>query len=187
MALRKDSRSFLLQAVLCLMFGVMAAAQPPAKDVEQTHPVAPSDIPHEFLAPHDSYDYTKREVMIPMRDGVKLHTVIVVPKGAANAPILLTRTPYNASHRAARSDSSHMLSILPAGDEVFVEDGYIRVFQDVRGKYGSEGDYLMTRPVIGPLNHTKVDHTTDAYDTIEWLVKNTPESNGRVGMIGSSY
>ena len=65
--------------------------------------------------------------------------------------------------------------------------GYIRVFQDVRGKYGSEGDYVMTRPLRGPLNATAVDHSTDAYDTIDWLVKNVPESNGRVGMIGSSY
>ena len=125
--------------------------------------------------------------MIPMRDGVKLYTVIVVPKGAKNAPILLTRTPYNASKRALRNNSPHMLAILPQGDEVFVQAGYIRVFQDVRGKYKSEGDYVMTRPVRGPLNPTATDHVTDAYDTIDWLVKNTPESNGRVGMIGSSY
>jgi predicted acyl esterase len=65
--------------------------------------------------------------------------------------------------------------------------GYIRVFQDVRGKYKSDGDYVMTRPVRGPLNPATTDHVTDAYDTIDWLVKNTPESNGRVGMIGSSY
>ena len=65
--------------------------------------------------------------------------------------------------------------------------GYIRVFQDVRGKYDSEGDYVMTRPPRGPLNDSPVDHSTDAYDTIDWLVKNVPESNGRVGMIGSSY
>jgi uncharacterized protein len=148
---------------------------------------AQSDIPKTFVAPAANYDYVKRDVMIPMRDGVKLHTVIVVPKGASNAPILLTRTPYNASKRAARNNSPHMLSTLPEGDEVFVRDGYIRVFQDVRGKYGSEGDYIMTRPVRGPLNTTATDHVTDAYDTIDWLVKNTPESNGRVGMIGSSY
>ena len=80
-----------------------------------------------------------------------------------------------------------MLATLPQGDEVFAADGYIRVFQDVRGKYKSEGEYVMTRPVRGPLNPTATDHVTDAYDTIDWLVKNTPESNGRVGMIGSSY
>jgi putative CocE/NonD family hydrolase len=146
-----------------------------------------ADIPKTFTSPVGAHDYIRREVKIPMRDGVKLFTVIVVPKGARNAPMLLTRTPYNASKRAARNDSPHMIAALPQGDEVFVEAGYIRVFQDVRGKYKSEGDYLMTRPVRGPLNPTATDHVTDAYDTIDWLVKNTPESNGRVGMIGSSY
>ena len=132
-------------------------------------------------------DYQKREVMIPMRDGVKLYTVIVVPNGAKNAPILFTRTPYHAKGRATRSESASMLQTLPQGDEVFVADGYIRVFQDVRGQHGSEGDYEMTRPLRGPLNSTTTDHSTDAYDSIDWLVKNIPESNGCVGMTGSSY
>jgi putative CocE/NonD family hydrolase len=152
----------------------------------QTPPLTP-DIPAKYEAPTAGQDYVKRVVMIPMRDGVKLYTVIVVPRGAKSAPMLLTRTPYDAAHRAERSQSPHMLATLPLGDEVFVMDGYIRVFQDVRGKYGSEGDYVMTRPLIGPLNNSKVDHSTDAYDTIDWLVKNVPESNGRVGMLGSSY
>src|SRR5579875_2982237 len=103
-----------------------------------------SDIPQKFKPPCTGCDYVKREVMIPMRDGVKLYTVIVVPKGAKNAPIVLTRTPYNAAKRAKRNDSPHMLSLLPESDDIFVEGGYIRVYQDVRGKYGSEGDYLMT-------------------------------------------
>jgi len=169
-----------LRARLLCVLGAAAIAAPAARPQG-------GDIPKTFTVPTADYDYTKRDVMIPMRDGVKLHTVIVVPKGAHNAPILLTRTPYNASGRAARNASPHMLSILPESDEVFVGAGYIRVFQDVRGKYGSEGDYVMTRPVRGPLNPTQVDHATDAYDTIDWLVKNIPESNGRVGMIGSSY
>jgi putative CocE/NonD family hydrolase len=152
----------------------------------QTPPLTP-DIPSRFEAPTASYDYVKREVMIPMRDGVKLYTVIVLPRGAKNAPILLTRTPYNAARRAERFRSPYMLATLPQGDEVFVADGYIRVFQDVRGKYGSEGDYVMTRPLRGPLNSSPTDHSTDAYDTIDWLVKNVPESNGKVGMLGSSY
>jgi putative CocE/NonD family hydrolase len=152
----------------------------------QTPPLTP-DIPARFVAPTNSYDYVKREVMIPMRDGVRLHTVIVVPKGASHAPILLTRTPYNASKRTERNQSPHLLAALSQGDEVFAADGYIRVFQDIRGKYGSEGDYVMTRPLRGPLNASQVDHSTDAYDTIDWLVKNTPESNGKVGMLGSSY
>src|SRR6266849_3423839 len=146
-----------------------------------------ADIPKSFTPPTSDYDYEKREVMILMRDGVKLHTVIVVPKGARNAPILLTRTPYNTSKRSSRNESPHMLATLPLSDEVFVNDGYIRVYQDVRGKYKSEGAYLMTRPVRGPLNDSSTDHVTDAYDTIDWLVKNVPESNGKVGMIGSSY
>src|SRR6202041_247384 len=146
-----------------------------------------SDIPANFKAPTSDYNYTKRVEMIPMRDGVKLYTVIVIPKGAAHAPILLTRTPYNAKDRATRSESPYMLDELPLSDEVFVKAGYIRVFQDVRGKSGSEGAYLMTPPQIGPLNTSGIDDTTDAYDTIDWLVKNLPQSNGKVGMLGSSY
>jgi uncharacterized protein len=152
----------------------------------QTPPSTP-DVPAKFERPTTGSDYVKRVEMIPMRDGVRLYTVIVIPKDATHAPILLTRTPYNAASRAERFNSPHMLATLPEGDEVFVADGYIRVFQDVRGKYGSEGDYVMTRPLRGPLNPTDVDHSTDAYDTIDWLVKHVPESNGRVGMIGSSY
>jgi putative CocE/NonD family hydrolase len=160
---------------------LIAAAQPLFPAPQQ------ADIPKDFKAPVAANDYIRREVMVPMRDGVKLYTVVVVPKGAKDAPILLTRTPYNASRRASRNESTHMVAILPQADEVFVAGGYIRAFQDVRGKYKSEGDYVMTRPVRGPLNPTATDHVTDAYDTIDWLVKNTPESNGRVGMIGSSY
>ncbi len=152
----------------------------------QTSPLTP-DIPPTYQAPTASYDFIKRDVMIPMRDGVKLHTVIVVPRGAKSAPMILTRTPYNASKRTERSLSPHMLAVLPQGDEVFAADGYIRVFQDVRGKYGSEGEYFMTRALRGPLNSSNTDHSTDAYDTIDWLVKNVPESNGKVGMLGSSY
>jgi putative CocE/NonD family hydrolase len=193
-----NMRSFLhtgLMVALGILGGVAAFAAPQqtgqaaaaAKDATGFLPPAGGDIPKSFTVAASGDDYVKREVMIPMRDGVKLHTVIVIPKGARNAPILLTRTPYNASKRASRNSSQHMLAALPQGDDVFVEAGYICVFQDVRGKYKSEGDYVMTRPVRGPLNPTGTDHVTDAYDTIDWLVKNTPESNGRVGMIGSSY
>ena len=151
----------------------------------QTPPMQ-ADIP-QFKPPTADFEYEKREVMIPMRDGVKLFTSIVIPKGVKNAPMILTRTPYNAAKRTERIVSPHILSTLSQGDEVFAPEGYIRVIQDVRGKYGSEGEYVMTRPLRGPLNHTDVDHSTDAYDTIDWLVKNVPETNGRVGMIGSSY
>jgi uncharacterized protein len=150
----------------------------------------PSETPTTVTPATSSFDYIKRDVMIPMRDGVRLHTVIVLPKGAKNAPILLTRTPYNATAQVSHAESSHLGPILSGYDnasDVIVEGGYIRVVQDVRGKYGSEGDYVMTRPLHGPLNPTPVDHSTDTYDTIDWLVKNVPESNGRVGILGISY
>jgi putative CocE/NonD family hydrolase len=147
----------------------------------------PGDTPETFKPRTDDFDYVKREEMIAMRDGVKLKTFILVPKGAARQPMLLTRTPYNASARVLRFNSPHLAAAVPQMDETAVAAGYIIVFQDVRGKYGSGGDYVMTRPLRGPLNSTEVDHATDTYDTIDWLVKNVPESNGRVGTIGGSY
>jgi len=150
----------------------------------------PSEMPDAVHVSPDGFDYVRREVMIPMRDGVKLHTVILVPKGAKGAGILLTRTPYNANALTTNALSSHLGPSLYGYDnatDVIVEGGYIRVIQDVRGKYGSQGDYVMNRPLRGPLNPTQVDHATDTYDTIDWLVKNTPESNGKVGIIGISY
>src|SRR5215469_13344974 len=136
----------------------------------------PSETPEKLVPVTDSFDYVKRDVLIP--------------KGAKNAPILLTRTPYNAGALTSHSASSHLGPILQGYDnalEVILQGGYIRVVQDVRGKYGSEGDYVMTRPLQGPLNPTPVDHATDTYDTIDWLVKNIPESNGKVGILGISY
>jgi len=171
-----------LAATACLLLASLttAAAQ------QQSYP-ADEPAPN-FKAPEQPSDFDKRVVMVPMRDGVRLYTVIVVPKGAHDAPILLTRTPYNAAERAARSKSPRMIEALPLSDEVFVRAGYIRVYQDVRGKYGSEGPYLMTPPPVSSgYNPSGADDTTDAWDTIDWLVKNIPESNGRVGMIGSSY
>ncbi|HEX6043681.1 MAG TPA: CocE/NonD family hydrolase [Pyrinomonadaceae bacterium] len=150
----------------------------------------PSETPSEFKPTNDGFNYVRRTAEIPMRDGVKLHTVILVPKGARSAPMLLTRTPYNADALTTHTHSSDLASILEGYDnatDVIVEGGYIRVVQDIRGKYGSEGDYVMNRPVRGPQNPTDVDHATDTYDTIDWLVKNVPESNGRVGILGISY
>jgi len=150
----------------------------------------PSETPSKFEPTNAGFNYARREVMIPMRDGVKLHTVILVPKGARNAPILLTRTPYDANGLTKNINSSDLGSALYGYDnatDVIVEGGYIRVVQDIRGKYGSEGDYVMNRPLHGPQNPTNVDHATDTYDTIDWLVKNIPETNGRVGILGISY
>ena len=150
----------------------------------------PSETPSKFEPTNNGFNYTRREVMIPMRDRVKLHTVILVAKGARNAPILLTRTPYDANGLTKNTNSSDLGSALFGYDnatDTIVEGGYIRVVQDIRGKYGSEGDYVMNRPLHGPQNPTNVDHATDTYDTIDWLVKNIPETNGRVGILGISY
>jgi len=196
---------------LTLAVGVLpllAQQKPVENDIPATFTV-PKQTIAEYAKPEA--DYIKRVEMVPMRDGVKLYTVIVIPKGATHAPIMLTRTPYNAAMRAAanrttagtgatpappaapgtdakREDAPHMLDELGLSDEIFVKNGYIRVYQDVRGKYGSEGVYLMTpSPLASGFNPSGADDTTDGWDTIDWLTKNIPETNGKVGMIGSSY
>ena len=177
-------RSVCVAAVIGVAMGAAAVGQ------KAQYPELPSETPEHFQAPTAGMDYTRSEVMIPMRDGVKLHTVILVPKGAKGAGILMTRTPYNASALTMNSPSQHMGAALWGYDnavETIVGGGYIRVVQDIRGKYGSEGDYVMNRPMHGPLNPTPVDESTDTYDTIDWLVKNVPESNGKVGILGISY
>jgi putative CocE/NonD family hydrolase len=173
-----------LLLALAVTGGAAPAAEPPA------YPGLPSETPETLKPSTEGFDYEKRTVQIPMRDGVKLSTVILIPKGAKNAPILLTRTPYNAAELTSRNESSHLAGLIQGYDhaaDVIIEGGYIRVVQDIRGKYESEGDYVLTRPFRGPLNPTPVDHATDTWDTIDWLVKNLPESNGRVGIIGISY
>jgi uncharacterized protein len=180
---------------LVFLFGLIGGPTSAQSLQAQARPGAtpshlPSETPSDFRPVTDSFDYARRDLMIPMRDGVKLHTVILLPKGARNAPILLTRTPYDATELTSHAQSSHLGPILTGYDnatDVIVEGGYIRVVQDVRGKYGSEGDYVMNRPLRGPQNPTAVDHSTDTYDTIDWLVKHLPESNGKVGILGISY
>ena len=154
------------------------------------YPNYPSETPVNFQYPTAGMDYERRDVMIAMRDGVKLHTVILVPKGAKRAGILLTRTPYSATALTSNTYSVHLAASLQGYDnalETIIDGGYIRVVQDIRGKYGSEGDYVMNRPMHGPQNPTPVDESTDTYDTIDWLVKNIPETNGKVGILGISY
>ncbi len=187
-------RISLLLPLLAVLIAFPAAAresgEPQNQSAPVTYPQLPSEIPATLTPVRDSFDFERREVMIPMRDGVKLHTVILVPKKTKSAPILLTRTPYDADKLTSHADSPHLGPVLQGYDnatDIILEDGYIRVVQDVRGKYGSEGDYVMNRPLHGPQNPTPVDHATDTWDTIDWLVKNVPESNGRVGIIGISY
>src|SRR5215470_3662298 len=169
---------------------VVASAPAQSSPPQSAQATLANETPLQLKSPEDTWDYARRDVMIPMRDGIKLHTVILVPKGAKNAPILLTRTPYSANDLTTHARSAHLGPSLWGYDnatEVVVQGGYIRVVQDVRGKYDSDGDYVMNRPLHGPLNPTPVDHSTDTYDTIDWLVKNLPESNGKVGILGISY
>jgi len=156
-----------------------------------TQAQAYDDRPAKVVPATIGWNYDRRTAEIPMRDGVKLHTVILVPKGAHDAPIILTRTPYNADALTSNVHSGNLVAALDGYDnaaDIIADGGYIRVIQDIRGKYGSQGTYVMNRPLVGnPLNPTTVDDSTDCYDTIDWLVKNIPESNGRVGIIGISY
>ena len=165
----------------------------PGGDIPQSfHPVAPiprgGDVPQRFDAPRAEFQYVRREVSIPMRDGVKLYAVLIIPRQPGKFPIMLDRTPYSADKATERGgfgpSPENILSPLNAE---LVRAGYIVAIEDVRGKYKSDGEYVMNRPLKGPLNSTAVDHSTDAYDTIDWLVKNVAQSNGRVGSFGTSY
>ncbi|MGN6819455.1 MAG: CocE/NonD family hydrolase [Sphingomonas sp.] len=149
------------------------------------------DRPAKVVPSDYGFNYERRVVEIAMRDGVKLHTVILIPRGASDAPILLTRTPYNADALTANRKSGDLGTALYGYDnatDVIVDGGYIRVIQDVRGKYGSGGSFVMNRGLVGTAeNPTKVDDATDCYDTVDWLVKNLKQSNGKVGILGISY
>src|SRR6185369_8573354 len=190
MKLIGNVRPGIVLAALAAVGGAAVSSAQTASPSPPQYPSYPSETPATLRPATEGFDHDRREVMIPMRDGVKLHTVILVPKGAHGAPILLTRTPYNATELTSHAHSAHLGPSLSGYDnpvDVIVDGGYIRVVQDIRGKYGSEGDYVMNRPLRGPLNPTPVDHATDTYDTIDWLVKNVPESNGKVGILGISY
>ncbi len=126
--------------------------------------------------------FTKSDVMIPMRDGVKLHTEIYTPKVTKEPlPFFLTRTPYGLSDDD--KGFSRLLSLYP---DMF-PDGYIFVFQDIRGRYASEGTFVMQRPPRDRSDTHSIDEGTDTYDTIDWLLKNIPNNNGRAGEAGISY
>ncbi|MFL6786396.1 MAG: CocE/NonD family hydrolase [Sphingomicrobium sp.] len=175
-------RALIRSAASLLPLLALASAPPPARVTPMTPDVVAKYDP--VLA---EADYVKRVAMVPMRDGTKLYTVIIMKKGTRNGPILLSRTPYDAKGSTNRTPSQSVVDILPIMYKEFVNDGYIIVQQDIRGLHNSEGQFVMNRPIVGPLNNTGIDESTDAYDAIDWLVKNVPESNGRVGTIGSSY
>jgi uncharacterized protein len=130
-------------------------------------------------APVEVPGFVVAEAMIPMRDGIKLHTVIYTPVNAREAlPILFQRTPYNVDRRGTS---------LTGGFQELVDDGYIFALQDIRGKFGSEGQFAMIRAPRDPADPKGIDEGTDAYDTIDWLIKNVRGHNGRIGMFGVSY
>ena len=125
-------------------------------------------------------EFTITQAMVPMRDGAKLHTVIFAPKTASTPlPFLFMRTPYQAPEttRPLISESYREL----------VAEAYIFVFQDIRGRFKSEGTFVMQRPPRDRRDARAIDESTDAYDTIAWLLANVPGHNGRVGMMGVSY
>ncbi len=189
--MKRDMRALVLvEALLALALGGLPALAQTESKPPAAKATLPSEIPAKFTPTNAGFDHSKREVMIPMRDGVKLHTVILIPTGARRAPMLLTRTPYDANKLTNHADSAHLGPVLNGYDnalDVILEGGYLRVVQDIRGKHGSDGDYIVNRPLRGRLNPTSVDHATDTWDTIDWLVKNVPESNGKVGILGISY
>ncbi len=137
---------------------------------------------HDETKPDFSRIFEKTDVLIPMRDGVHLHTEIYVPKNAKQPlPFLLERTPYGLS-----DDEKGFTEKFKIYNEL-IEEGYIFVFQDIRGRYKSEGQFVMLRPPRDKSDPKAIDESTDTYDTIEWLLKNVPNHNGRVGVLGISY
>ena len=124
--------------------------------------------------------FDRREEMIRMRDGVRLHTLIFAPKDQSESlPIILSRTPYGVGQTSSDGINRRYKEL--------VADGYIFVLQDIRGRYGSEGEFMMTRPLRDKKDPKGVDESTDTYDTIDWLIKNVPKNNGRAGILGVSY
>jgi putative CocE/NonD family hydrolase len=150
----------LLGATYVFLTPAFLAAQQPAADLSQS--------------------FTKTEVLLPMRDGVRLNTTIYAPKEIRQPlPFLLVRTPYGIEQRASRNFRSYLKEL--------AEEGYLFVFQDIRGRFKSEGQFVMSRPPRDKSDPKAIDESTDTSDTIDWLLKNVPNHNGRVGMLGISY
>ena len=150
--------------------------------VLSTATLALAEDPLREVYPLD--DFTLREEMVPMRDGAKLYTVILIPKNAKEPlPIILERTPYDATRLVGASSTKLEVNLGPK----YLGNGYIYAAQDLRGRYKSEGKYEMYRVPRGEYNKTGTDETTDAWDAIDWLVKNVPDNNGKVGVWGTSY
>lgn len=129
---------------------------------------------------HVFHDYQRTDVMIPMRDGVKLHAIILKPADISTPlPFLMQRTPYGV-------DGTNRASFFAQRPEL-ARDGYIYVGEDIRGRFKSEGEFVMSRPMADHHDPKAIDESTDTYDTVEWLLKNVPGNNRRVGVVGTSY
>ena len=164
-------RSFLFVALLFVLFVPNLLAQG-----------------NEELAKYIRENYDKREVMVPMRDGVRLFTSIYTPeKKNQQYPILLNRTPYTVAPYGKDKDGKDQFKGSLGPDALFAREGYIFVYQDVRGRWMSEGKFQNVRPDIANNTPQQIDESTDTYDTIDWLIKNVPNNNGRVGTYGISY
>jgi putative CocE/NonD family hydrolase len=152
----------LCSALLLAPVALLAAATAPEPDLNKT--------------------FKRREVQIPMRDGVKLYTDIYIPKKSrGQLPFLFTRTPYGSTDDKGRN------GLLPHSYKDFVDEGYIFVFQDIRGRYKSEGQFVMFRPPRDKSDAKAIDESTDTYDSIAWLIEHIPNNNGRAGVLGISY
>ncbi|MEO6331858.1 MAG: CocE/NonD family hydrolase [Gemmatimonadaceae bacterium] len=150
----------------------LAIAIPIASTPAQTPAQAPA-------APVRAASFDRQDVMIPMRDGIKLHTIVFVPKvTTADLPFILARTPYGLAGAPGVFTTSYA---------ELADEGYIFAFQDIRGRYASEGQFVMLRNPRDKRDPKAIDESTDTYDTIDWLLKNIPRNNGRVGMLGVSY
>ncbi len=163
---------------------LLALACLPALGLAQATRSASTPAPApENRAAYLRENYTKYEYKIPMRDGVHLFTAVYIPKDDSKTyPFLITRTPYTVKPYGE--------DVLPAGGgamNYYLAEKFIFVLQDVRGKNGSEGQFVHMRPILENKGPKDIDESTDAYDTIDWLVKNVPGNNGRAGMMGISY
>ncbi len=159
------------------VFASVSFGQPPAPTAAQAE-----------LSKYITDNYTKREVMVPLRDGVKLFTSIYEPKSKAEKwPILMSRTPYSVAPYGKDKNGNDQFKTSLGPDELFAREGYIFVYQDVRGRWMSEGKFVDVRPETAQSNPGTTDESTDTYDTIDWLIKNIDNNNGRVGTYGISY
>jgi len=164
--------------LFCILAFLSVSVVAPAQQTEEQNELA------KYI--RDNYD--KREVMIQMRDGVKLFTSIYTPeKRSPKYPILLNRTPYAVGPYGKDKDGKEQFKERLGPNELFAREGYIFVYQDVRGRWMSEGKFEDVRPDITNNTPQQIDESTDTYDTIEWLLKNVQNNNGSVGIYGISY